>query len=92
MSDDVAINEKIKQIADHYGKKSQLLQTMEECGELTAACNKHLRNGTVDGLIEEIADVEIMTAQIKYLMNIGMYVNKAKENKVMRQLERMERE
>lgn len=85
-------NKYIHQIAEHCGIKAQLCRTTEECGELTAACNKHLRNGTVDGLIEEIADVEIMTAQIKYLMNIGMYVNKAKENKVMRQLERMERE
>lgn len=83
------MKEKLRKIADHYGYVKQLCQTMEECGELTVACNKYLRSRDVSGLIEEIADVEIMTEQLKYLMNIGIYVNKAKENKIARQLERI---
>lgn len=67
-------------IADHYGKMSQLRMTQEEAAELIQAINKlirHLQTGNKDegkyliALAEEVADVEIMLAQVNYLMGPG---------------------
>lgn len=43
-------------------------------------------------IIGEIADVEIMLSQIKYLMNCNDEVEQEKERKILRQLERMKEE
>lgn len=43
-------------------------------------------------IIEEIADVEIMLAQIKYLLDCQDEVEQEKERKILRQLERMKEE
>lgn len=92
---------KIKKIADHYGLKSQQRQLAEECGELIQATSKYMRYqetsyaSTVDWqylqkVCEEIADVEVMLDQIKYLLNINPdAIDEIKQNKVDRQLERI---
>ena len=83
-------------IANHYGFTPQLGQLEEECEELALACHKlkrHLQGSTkpdVSNLIEEIADVEIMTAQIKILLNCENQVEYIKGKKLDRQLGRME--
>ena len=66
-----------KEIADHYGYPSQSSQLMEECAELIQAVNKYKRAKTSDAqyiafrnYVEEIADVEIMLEQIKYLIGV----------------------
>lgn len=60
------INEDLKYIADHYGLEHQLGKCEEELNELIEALG-----GSSDiHLAEEIADVEIMISQIKYLRNI----------------------
>ena len=82
--------EGIKKIADYYGLSKQQRQLSEECAELIQASSKYLRYREVsdvkDGIwehiqdiVEEIADVEIMLEQFKYLMNISdePYVIKA---------------
>lgn len=46
----------------------------------------------VKGIIEEIADTEIMLAQIKYLLDCQDEVEQEKERKILRQLERMKEE
>ena len=46
----------------------------------------------VKEIIREIADVEIMLAQIKYLLDCNEEVEQEKERKILRQLERMGRE
>lgn len=68
--------------AEHYGYEAQSNQLVEECAELIQAVSKYRRaRGTgqetplkeqvaLDNLIEEIADVEIMLEQIKYLLKI----------------------
>lgn len=43
-------------------------------------------------LIEEIADVELMIEQIKYLMDCEIDVEETKERKIKRQLARIEKE
>lgn len=67
------MNEKQKryccEILQHYGLQNQLWQTIEETSELNQAIVKHHRYGTMDGILEELADVEIMLVQIKMALN-----------------------
>ena len=69
-------------VADHYGYEIQSEQLVEECAELIQAVNKYRRaRGTgqathisekeaFNNLVEEIADVEKMLEQLKYLLKI----------------------
>ena len=97
----------IKYIAEHYGYTSQSNQLIEEMAELMVAINKERRfeaesDNTVndylqaeflkDNISEEIADVEIMLAQIKHLMNCEDKVEHIKNNKIIRQISRIEKE
>lgn len=56
-----------------FGAKNQLRQTQEECAELIVAINKYFRSENAPehyiGLIEEIADVEIMIEQLKLIFD-----------------------
>jgi len=82
---------KIKQIALHYGDK-QIAKTVEELGELIVALQKFqqkLSGENQANVIEEIADVEIMTAQLKYLFCWDIKVDAIKNMKLNRQLERI---
>jgi NTP pyrophosphatase (non-canonical NTP hydrolase) len=86
--------EQIKKIANHYGFRHQGRKLAEECGELAVAILKFL-NGEVgrSAVIEEMADVQIMTEQMQYLMNIDRStLRKAIEQKMQRQLGRMKNE
>ena len=96
--------QKIQYIADHYGYEPQSRQLIEEMAELTVALNKAWRKtfDTVDKLPnmddeerieEEIADVEIMLSQIKYLLGVGdVELSQIIERKVDRQIERINKE
>jgi len=69
-------------VADHFGYEIQSEQLVEECAELIQAINKYRRargagqptvlseEAAFGNLIEEIADVESMLEQIKYLLKI----------------------
>ena len=87
-------------IAEHYGYDSQSRQLIEEMAELTQAINKawrkryddfEERTKTFENIREEICDVEIMLAQIKYLLGCNDKVEQEKERKILRQLERIEK-
>lgn len=97
----------IKYIAEHYGYSAQSMQLIEEMAELMVAINKYRRfedkeietiNDELNreylesNIIEEIADVEIMLSQIKYLMDCHSNVAQMKELKVARQLDRIKKE
>lgn len=65
--------------AEHYGYEAQSNQLVEECAELIQAVSKYRRAEAkgedekliaLCNLVEEIADVEIMLEQIKYLLKI----------------------
>jgi len=101
------MDSRLKAIADHYDLEPQSRQLIEEMAELTVAINKHWRalrkeNMTVadclqlehleDRIVEEIADVEIMLEQMKYLMRCEDSIEKVKELKIIRQIERIEKE
>lgn len=78
------ISEQNKETAKYYGYEAQSNQLIEECAELIQAVNKYRRASTglgqpvaedkkavaYDNLVEEIADVELMLEQIKYLLQI----------------------
>ena len=78
------ISEMNLETAKYYGYEAQSNQLVEECAELIQAVNKYRRVETGlgqpvaedkkaiarDNLVEEIADVELMLEQIKYLLQI----------------------
>lgn len=72
-------------IANHYGIKHQLVKCKEELGELIEAID----SANDEAIIEEIADVEIMTEQLKQLMCADRVVELYKDYKIARQLRRI---
>lgn len=69
--------------AKYYGYEAQSNQLIEECAELIQAVNKYRRAGAhlgqpmdstaqiaLENLVEEMADVELMLEQVKYLLQI----------------------
>lgn len=75
-------------IANHYGLKHQLVKCKEELGELIEAIDSM----NDEAIIEEIADVENMTYQLKHLMCADSFVELYKDYKIARQLRRISRE
>jgi hypothetical protein len=55
---------------DKWGVEAQAGQTIEECAELIVALQKHFNRTptpeTADAIVDEIADVEMMLAQMRY--------------------------
>lgn len=95
------MKEKLIDQAEQLGFSSRMFQCMEEMGELTQAFCKLIRVGNGDktcktkredlipNISEEIADVEICTEQIKYLLGIEKEVDEWKEKKIKRTDERL---
>ncbi|WP_455048026.1 hypothetical protein [Mogibacterium diversum] len=75
-------------IANHYGLEHQLGKCKEELGELLEAID----SANDEAIIEEIADVEIMTYQLKHLMCADRVVDLYKDYKIARQLRRIAEE
>lgn len=100
------MDNRIKQIADHYGYEAQSRQTMEECAELIQAINKLWREeeGYIENnapihtyrkkVIEEMADVEIMLRQMRYMLAVADMTEWADEinSKLKRQMQRISNE
>ena len=66
---------KVMQTAlDVWGLNAQVGQTVEECAELIVALQKYVnrtpRPETVDNILDEIADVEMMLAQMRLILGI----------------------
>ncbi len=88
------MNKDIQEIAEYYGEVSQMGVLQEECSELIKAASKYLRYGTDDkkaDIAEEIADVEIMTEQVKYLLKLYDDVQSCRKYKLNRTLDRIKR-
>lgn len=88
----LADDERIRQIAEHYGIKNQSMIAIEECSELQKALCKRMRYGAEydADVAEEIADVLIMASQIAYLLKLEGEVVANVDCKIRRQMERME--
>ena len=65
--------EKCEKIFNHYGRERQLVQLMEELGELQAAVAREIA-GKGNNMNEELADVAIMVEQ---------FINSDPDNSVM---------
>lgn len=77
----------IEKIKDFYGEE-QFMKAIEELFELINAIARKDK----ENIIEEIADVEIMTCQLKMLLKCENKAEEIKRYKVDRQLKRMEKE
>ena len=75
-----------------FGSEAQLIVAIEELSELQKEICKYLRNKEqlylVKGLVEEIADVEIMLEQIKFLLRLDWSIEEMKDQKIRRTQER----
>jgi len=90
--------EDIHKIAEYYGLNPQMDVLIEEMAELIKAlskykritnvyCPKIVKEDAIANIAEEIADVEIMLEQVKYLLNITQGdIERIKEKKVLRTL------
>lgn len=87
------MNDKLKFIADHYGKMNQLRQTEKELIELADVLNHFADGKAVDvELIDELADVIIMIKQLIYLYDIEKPVSDRAAYKLNRQISRIKAE
>ena len=59
---------------DRWGLNAQVGQTVEECVELIVALQKYVnrppQTGAADNILDEIADVEMMLAQMRLVLGI----------------------
>ena len=59
---------------DQWGVNAQVGQTVEECAELIVALQKYINRtpqpGMVENILDEIADVEMMLAQMRLVLGI----------------------
>ena len=59
---------------DHWGLNAQVGQTIEECAELIVALQKYINRtpnpDAIDNITDEIADVEMMLAQMRLVLGI----------------------
>lgn len=65
-----------KKAIEKWGKEPQITMMIEECGELITALAKKDRcsNGsTIDDIIGEMVDVEILLEQLKIIFNEGKF-------------------
>ena len=71
-----------KEAVDKFGKKHQLLVTVEEMAEATAKISQYVNRGrdVEDEMIDELADVCIMMEQMKVIY--GMRLTTAIGNKL----------
>lgn len=65
------MKELFKRCVDKWGRLAQLIMVMEECAELIKEVSKEIRGkGNRKNIIEEIADVQLMIEQLKFMLNI----------------------
>lgn len=95
------MDERIKKIAEHYGLTFQVDKLSEESAEMIAAalqmCTKQnsVDNGELlKHYLSELADVDIVLEQIKFLLtpNMRSYFDDVREEKIIRTLKRIEGE
>ncbi len=79
------MNQVLVRAIEKHGKLNQTIQAIQELGELIVALTK----GDLDSILEEIADVEVMIEQLKYMYGSTSTI---KTSKIKRLNERMERD
>lgn len=81
----------IRKIAEHYGLRHQLLKLREEAQELIDALDEfdHSNPEAIDHIIEEAADVSVVTQQVVVLLDAQDAFDEMTWFKIHRQLMRM---
>lgn len=83
---------KLIRIIEEYGSDKQQDIAIEECSELIKAICKYKRTlDHVEDIVDEIADVKIMLAQLEIIFGCSGAVEDRVEYKINRQLERIEK-
>lgn len=97
----IQIDKYTRKQAEQFGIENRLLQCTEECGELIQALSKYQRILQGDKtcqtnmchaeymIADEIADVELLLEQIKYLLGNEMEVRERKLYKLERTEQRL---
>ena len=91
------MNDKLREIVNHYGIKHQLKKFNEETFELIEAVTINevdnfdlVDQELIDKIVEEIADVVVLLKQIQlYYFIDESFINKIIEQKIDRQLNRI---
>ena len=64
----------MRKALDQWGLEAQIGQAVEECAELIVALQKYVNRtpqaGNTERILDEIADVEMMLAQLRLALNI----------------------
>ena len=95
------MNQKLKQIADHFGPASQLSKLAEESHELWEAAEAYHHALVIEDdpdeierarahLIEEMADVFIVAEQVLYQEKANDYLETMLDFKIQRTIDRIE--
>lgn len=83
---------KLIRIIDEYGSDKQQDIAIEECSELIKAICKYKRTlDHVEDIVDEIADVKIMLAQLEIIFDCSGAVEDRVEFKINRQMERIKK-
>ena len=83
-------NDLYQRVIDKWGTKAQLTVATEELSELIKEICKIKRGmGNLSNLAEEIADVEIMCEQLRYIFDIDSVVDAWKDSKLIRLANRL---
>lgn len=82
----------IEEMAELTVAINKLWRVERFCGRKNIMDVKGFSYPETKEIIGEIADIEIMLAQIKYLLNCNNEVEQEKERKILRQLERIKEE
>lgn len=83
--------ETFEKAIDTYGPELQIIVATEEMSELTKELCKRLRGkDNIDAIAEEIADVEIMLAQLQIIFDCSGKVHSYRAAKITRLQERLE--
>ena len=84
-----------KKAIEKWGKEPQIRMMIEECGELITALAKRDRcfNGsTIDDIIGEMVDVEILLEQLKLIFDegkFGFFTFEIYKNKKLRKIKEL---
>lgn len=84
--------ELIQQVTSHFGEKNQLIKAIEEMSELQKELCKVLINPKYysdENIADELADVEIMCAQLRHIFGISEQVDLQKVRKIERLKQRI---
>lgn len=86
--------EELIQVIKNYGIHSQTIMLFEEMSELQKEiCKLYRKRGTIDHVIEELADVVIMLEQLQLMLNLEeKKLQEIVDYKMDRLKERMESE